>query len=331
METQLVESRTLRLRFPSSKSVPSQSIDLAFKSCLWDSNIKNHNEEENSNKTETSFQEKSISSNNTNKGGWSFLEALSNVSQGNKEPSQKETSYVHPQQKRSSLVLSPRSLELCTENLGNESGTDIAENGIDMLSSSYTAGGNLGTREQREPRQHLAAMKAKTQNFPPPLTTIRGTKSLVMRPHREDGRLVIEVTKVPPSASCFHAERSHGRLRLCFLNNHAPSFDPEEEEGEEEYSIEENEPTANEEGFEEELENEMSGQIQFLEEEEEETEEEAEEEEDDACGCGCVYEEEMKGSDMRMYERPRRCKEGGDHENNELLLNWGEPLWVATS
>ncbi|KAJ1395327.1 hypothetical protein SESBI_33480 [Sesbania bispinosa] len=32
----------------------------------------------------------------------------------------------------------------------------------------------------------------------------------------------------------------------------------------------------------------------------------------------------MKESDMRMekHERLRRCKEGGDHENSELLLNW---------
>ncbi|KAJ1409378.1 hypothetical protein SESBI_22892 [Sesbania bispinosa] len=53
-------------------------------------------------------------------------------------------------------------------------------------------------------------------------------------------------------------------------------------------------------------------------------------EQEEAVACGC---EEMKESDMRMekHERLRRCKEGGDHENSELLLNWGEPLWVVAS
>lgn len=334
LETQIVESRTLRLRLPTSKPVSPQSIDLAFKSCFWDSNsnIKTHHHEENTHKTDT-FQNKPVST-----GGLSFLDALSNISQGTKEEpsSQKEaTTYVHPQQKRSSLLLSPKSLELCTENLGNESGTDIAENGIAMFSSSSSdidniAEGDLGTREQRQLRQHFAAKKAKTMNFPPPLTTIRGSESLRVRPHREDGRLVIEVTKVPPSASCFQAERSHGRLRLCFLTNDTTSFDPQEEQE----VVAENEPTPNE-GFEEELiENEIinNGKIQDIEEEEaeEETEEEETKQEEGVACCEC---EEMKDSDVRMdkYERVRRCKEGGDRENNELLLNWGEPLWVATS
>ncbi|XP_057427975.1 protein FANTASTIC FOUR 3-like [Lotus japonicus] len=328
----IVESRTLKLRLSSSKPLPPphQSIDLSFKSCFRDSN----NNEENTNKTDT------FKPNNNMGNSWSFLDALSDVSQGNKESSQKETTYVPPQQKRSSLLLSPKSLELCTENLGNESGTDIAdENDIDL----FCSGGNLGTR--RQPRlQRLAAKKARTQNFPPPLTTIRGSESLLVRPHREDGRLVIEVTKVPPpSPSCFQAERSHGRLRLCFLTNQPPSFDPEEEEEAEEENedvnvIDNNEfPTPNK-GFEVEFdENDMSGQIQHAEVEtgdktEEETEEKTEEETGEeatfaACG-GC---DEMKESNVRMekYERLRRCKEGGDRENSEVLLNWSEPFWVT--
>ncbi|XP_027367490.1 protein FANTASTIC FOUR 3 [Abrus precatorius] len=330
LASQLVESRTLRLRLPSSKPSPSQSIDLALKSYFWDSNIKPHDEE-----NEFQDKEKSIPS-NPNMGCGIFLEALSNVSQSTKEPSHKETTYVHPQQKRSSLLLSSESLELCTENLGNESGTHIAENGIDMLSSPNCAGGNSETREQSQFRQPFAAKKAKTQNFPPPLTTIRGSESLRVRPHREDGRLVIQVTKVPLTSSCFQAERSHGRLRLCFLTNHAPSFDQQEDD-----DARENEPTTND-GLEEEFENEMNGQAQYFEEEEEEgdeqendilqeteekTEQETEEEGDVACGCECEVSDVIK----EKYERLRRCKEGGKHENNELLLNWSEPRWVATS
>ncbi|WJX21039.1 hypothetical protein P8452_10515 [Trifolium repens] len=315
LESQLVESRTLMLMLPS----PKHSIDLPFKSCFHDSNIKTNHHEANINNTET-YQNK------PNNGGWNFLDALSNMSQNKskKETTTTTTTYVHPQQKRSSLVLCPKSLELCTENLGSESGTDIVEN--DMLLSS------LGTmEEQRQPcRQVLAATKkVKTQNFPPPLTTIRGSESLRVRPHREDGRLVIEVAKVPTSTSCFQADRSHGRLRLCFLTNQTTSFDLEEEQEKEvddDFTDENGEPHNEEEFSEQEM---IGGEIHDA-----ETEEKTEEETDEdkrvvvvvACGCKC---EEMNGR-MEKYESIRRCKECGEIENNELL-NCGETHWVATT
>jgi hypothetical protein len=236
LESQLVESRTLMQMLPS----PKQSIDLALKSCFHDSNIKTNHHEESINNTET-YQNK------PNNGGWNFLDALSNISQNTSKKETTTITYVHPQQKPSSLVLCPKSLELCTENLGSESGIDIVEN--DMLLSS------LGTmEEQRQPcRQVLAATKkVKTQNFPPPLTTIRGSESLRVRPHREDGRLVIEVAKVPTSTCCFQADRSHGRLRLCFLTNQTTSFGPEEEQEEDvddDHVIDENEEPDNEKRF----------------------------------------------------------------------------------
>ncbi|CAL5209736.1 unnamed protein product [Lathyrus oleraceus] len=299
LEPQLVESRTLRLRLPS----PKQSIDLAFKSCFHDSNIKTqqHHEENiniNINKTET-FQSK------PDNGGWNFVDALSNISQNTTT-----AAYVHPQQKRSSLVLSPKSLELCTENLGNESGTDIVEN--DMLLSL------MGKTEEREPCRQVVggSKKAKIQNFPPPLTTIRGSESLRVRPHREDGRLVIEFTKVPPRTSCFEADRSHGRLRLCFSTNQ------EQEEEDDDDVIDENEEALNEEEL---SENEMIGEeIKDVEEEEEEDTEE------DVVESGIVVaceESEDKDSDVRMkkLESFGKCKGGGgESENNDTI-------WMAAT
>ncbi|KAK7391037.1 hypothetical protein VNO78_19334 [Psophocarpus tetragonolobus] len=303
LESQQTESIALKLRLSSSKPSPPQLLDLALKSCLWDSNP-----------TTTPDNKENNNSTPSNTNSWSFREALSNIT---KEPSQDQTPYVHPQQKRSSLRLSPKSLELCTENLGNESGSDSDESSIDMLCS---VNGNSGTREQKQRHQLSTAKKAKTQNFPPPLTTIRGSESLRMRPHREDGRLVIEVTKVSPTPSCFQAERSNGRLRLCFLKNHTPSFDTQEQDDD----VKENETLANE----KELENQIIGHAKYSdtkegvdEETEQETGEEKEEEEE-RVACGCVE------SDIIMM--PRRCKEGGDQENSELL-NWCEPRWVATS
>ncbi|GAU14886.1 hypothetical protein TSUD_46790 [Trifolium subterraneum] len=332
LESQLVESRTLRLRLPNLPS-PKHSIDLPFKSCFRDSNmIKTNHHDENIRKSET-FQTKS------NNGGWNFLDALSNISQNtSKNETTKTTTYVHPQQKRSSLILSPKSLELCTENLGNESGTDIVEN--DMLLSL------MGTmEEQKQPcRQVLATTKkVKTHNFPPPLTTIRGSESLRVRPHREDGRLVIEVTKIPPSTSCFQADRSNGRLRLCFSPNQTINFDPEEDQEQEDVeiddhdhdgdTIDENEKPHNEEEL---FENKMiGGEIQYVEEEEEteyKTEEGTEEEELESVVV-VVAREEMKGCDVRMekYERVRRCKENGENYENKELLNWGETHWMVTT
>ncbi|XP_058739460.1 protein FANTASTIC FOUR 3-like [Vicia villosa] len=326
LETQLVESRTLRLRLPS----PKQSIDLAFKSCFTDSNIKTqHHREENINinKTET-FQTK------PNNGGWNFLDALSNISQ---KTSMKETtttaSYVHPQQKRSSLVLSPKSLEMCTENLGNESGTDIVEN--DMLLSLMGKTEESQQQQQQQQQQPCrevlgGSKKAKIQNFPPPLTTIRGSESLRVRPHREDGRLVIEVTKVPPRTSCFEADRSHGRLRLCFSTNETREEEQEEEFEEEDGDvvddvddvIDENEELLNEEEL---SENEIiRKEIKDIEEEKEEAEEELLEESGIVVACG---ESKDSESDVRMkkYERVRKCKEGGgESENNESI-------WMAAT
>lgn len=302
------------LRLPSSKPTHPQFIDLAFKS-FWDSNS-NSNSTTKPHYEENNFLIKDNKSTPSNPNSWSFLEALSNVT--TKESSQNQTTYVHPNQKRSSLLLSPKSLELCTENLGNESGTDIAENSIDMLCSVNENSATGEHTQQTQPRQHSTTKKAKNQSFPPPLTTIRGSESLRMRPHREDGRLVIEVTKVPPTPSCFQAERSHGRLRLSFLTN--PSFDPEEEEEDE---VKENEPLTNEKEFE----NDIIEQIKDGKEEEEETEEETGQEKEECVACVC---EESDVIIMDKYERPRRCKEGGDHENNELL-NWGDSLCVAIS
>ncbi|CAL0316313.1 unnamed protein product [Lupinus luteus] len=350
LESQIVESRTLRLRLPSSKPFPTHSqqpFDLAFKPCLRDSNIKTSNHDENKNNHNKKETQTPLSSNSNNKSCWSFLEALSNVSTNEISPQ-----YVHPQHNRSSLILSPRSLELCTENLGSESGSDIVENEIDMdinmnMNMNMHSLSDMGTREQRQPSKVLAAKKGKTMNFPPPLTTITGSESLRVMPHREDGRLVIEVTKAPPMfVSSFRAERSHGRLRLHLLNNHIPCSDPEDEEEEKDVDWSD-----------EEFENEMHGHMEGGEEGEEEnvvvvddvTYEssvlvensvglEGEKGMNEQRQEGEKGEEEVHvgdgfESDMRIekYERLRRCKEGGENENIEFLLNWGEPLWVVTS
>ncbi|TKY71198.1 FANTASTIC FOUR 3 [Spatholobus suberectus] len=202
LESQLVESRIHRLMLQSPKPLPppQQPIDLPFKSCFLESNTTVPNQ------------------------GWSSIQALSSA------PKESKSSYAHPQQRQSSVRLSPKSLELCTENLGNETGSDIIESGIELLSSSGCGEPYSGTRVQNRKAREA-------RNFPPPLTTIRGSESIRVRPHREGGRLVLEVTKVP---SCFQAERSPGRLRLCFWTEMQHHDDDDDDDIEEEFQSERN-------------------------------------------------------------------------------------------
>ncbi|KAK1380107.1 protein FANTASTIC FOUR 3 [Heracleum sosnowskyi] len=135
--------------------------------------------------------------------GWSFLQSLSNSSQ----PKISE-SFSSPR-------LNEKSLELCTENLGSETGSDTSERSI--LESRF----EKPTREHQQNIKKVSrAKKANSRSFPPPLTTIRSSNSYQVRPHREDGRLIIKVVEAPSIGTCFEAHRAHGRLqlRMCCIN-----------------------------------------------------------------------------------------------------------------
>ncbi|KAF5736840.1 hypothetical protein HS088_TW14G00995 [Tripterygium wilfordii] len=284
-ESQLVESKTLRQTIFTKTHFP-QPLELAFKSCFLDYNTKEVGQ-----KFQTATPDY---------GGWSFIKIFSESSKHLEEATQKDLQYVPPQIKR---TLSEKSLELCTENLGSETGTDTTEDCIFPMSSADSQAGYSTTREQQKPRQPWSSMKGKSCSFPPPLTTIRGSESLQVRPHREDGRLIIEAIKAPPTHTYFQAERSHGRLRLTLFKDSSSSFDYSNDADSEE----------NEEEFENDNDNESVA-------------------EDDG-----VEEEEMDGNKInvgdelgieKINQRPSRCKEGEQEKNG--LLNW-EPCWVASS
>ncbi|XVF38157.1 hypothetical protein REPUB_Repub20aG0075800 [Reevesia pubescens] len=319
LESQMIEPRALRLALSSARPNFCQPLELAVKSCLFDSNAKEVEEkcfyEEVSKKTD--FLHDNTSS-NPDLGGWRFLQALSNGPQSSKEIVEKENNYVHPLVNRSLSTLGEKSMELCTENLGNETGSDILEDNIFSLSSSDCEDGNLPTRNQRKSRQLLGARKAISCNFPPPLTTISGSESLQVRPHRQEGRLVIKAVKAPSTNTLFQAERSNGRLRLCLLKDSCLSFDYEEETADKESE-------AISEDNKEEYENDSNYKA-------EEEEEEKEEEHDEYLKEGIDGRRADVGAEMgiKKFQRPRRgrCKEG-EHQNKGLLNC--EPFWVATS
>ncbi|GKB06205.1 FANTASTIC FOUR 3-like protein [Tanacetum coccineum] len=114
--------------------------------------------------------------------------------------------YVHNQ---NSLKLSQESLEICTESLGSETGSDTSE---DDAIFAYSTSRKLVKKTRRD--QVGYSKKVVSKSFPPPLTTMSGSTPFQVRPHREGGRLIIEAMETTLGNNCLQAERSHGRLLL---------------------------------------------------------------------------------------------------------------------
>lgn len=112
--------------------------------------------------------------------------------------------YVHPLSRNS--FLSSKSLEMCTESLGSETGC-----GIDQSS-------HLAPAEEVKTRANKAKTKQQSIGFPPPLTSIGG--GVEVQTHREGGRLVIKaVASSASNCGVFQAERGNGRLRLSLVKD----------------------------------------------------------------------------------------------------------------
>ncbi|KAK9933399.1 hypothetical protein M0R45_020597 [Rubus argutus] len=308
-EPQLVEPRTLRLKL--SSQIPhhlfsATPLELGFKSFL--SSESNHMKE-------LSYEEKchydKPATKNSDLGGWSFLQSISNNSSEQQNP----PTPVYNKLSSSATRLNEKSLELCTENLGNETGTIFIENNI-----FETNGKSMVERDQQKQSKSLGGKKSgNVHNFPPPLTTISGSESLQVRPHREDGRLILKAVKAPLTPTCFQAERSNGRLRLCFSKDFfAPTFDSELQ------------TTATKEDIEG-----KSGKDNENERDDEEEEKKKKKKEKKKKKKKKKRETlknylKVRGEEgMDKFERPSRCKEGGEHEKKGLL-NFEPCNWVAT-
>ncbi|XP_068663467.1 protein FANTASTIC FOUR 1-like [Aristolochia californica] len=268
------------------------------------------------------------------------------------EPKPGESLYVHLP-KRS---LSARSLELCTENLGCETGShdfsssdddDYEDDREDMnkRSLSHSPRVRYSPRPSRSwsfNSRRISSSNDTSRNFPPPLTSISGEDGIRMSSHREGGRLVLKAVNAPSPHTYLQAERSDGRLTLRFIRH--PSFHAkpgQEVEGNVADKQEEDNVVGKPVGS-----NvvQKSAERHIVEAEKEDEAEEAnpgeKEEDEDAdingfqLGCGdersTLFGENNGGSDVGIIEkfkRPSRCKEGG-HGNKRFP--W-ELFWVATS
>ncbi|WCJ40118.1 hypothetical protein M5689_021049 [Euphorbia peplus] len=151
--------------------------------------------------------------------------------------------YIHPLVKRSASSLTTKSLEICTESLGSETGSDgfssypPSENGDsvdDEQEQEQEEKQSVKSEEEEEfpvgKYNNLPIGKSRTRSFPPPITSLSGRgdgASLHMRPRRDNGRLVLEAVSVP-SQNNFRAERQDGRLVLTFINNQEEEMKSEE-------------------------------------------------------------------------------------------------------
>lgn len=144
--------------------------------------------------------------------------------------------YVHPLVKRSASTLSDKSLEICTESLGSETGSD----GFSSYPPSEVEDAEEVKVEENLPERakqtldhekeyglppvkyshHLSSKNAtQPRTFPPPLPSLsreHGT-SLSIRSSRVNGRLVLEAVSVS-SQKNFQAQRHRGRLILTFVS-----------------------------------------------------------------------------------------------------------------
>ncbi|KAL7112883.1 hypothetical protein ACP275_04G028900 [Erythranthe tilingii] len=149
-----------------------------------------------------------------------------------------DKNYAHPLIKNSSAsssCLSLKSLEMCTESLGSETGSGIDLN-IDELRYLVHDDDDDVMEKQSNTAARIEKAKAKKgcgNNFPPPLSSIAGGDGVQVKTHREGGRLVIKAFSFSSSATCFRAEREDGRLRLSLLKD-SNFFEAENEELEDE-------------------------------------------------------------------------------------------------
>ncbi|KAG9131876.1 hypothetical protein Leryth_019129 [Lithospermum erythrorhizon] len=166
--------------------------------------------------------------------GWSSL--LSE--KANNEANNLPPPYVHPLVKKPS-TLNEKSLEICTESLGSETGFDNiscppSETG-DTEDCKEEAATQEPKQQENEPIMQTCSFdeevkvakynydpskKMPPKSFPPPLPSLarKNGPSLHMQSHRTNGRLVLEAFSVP-QMDYFQSERLEGKLVLTFFNS----------------------------------------------------------------------------------------------------------------
>ncbi|CAO2825063.1 unnamed protein product [Amaranthus hypochondriacus] len=216
---------------------------------------------DNTNNNKGAAFEQIWSSIQADKRSWnSILSPLNNDGSGSGSGSGADslTPYVHPLTKRSTSSLSEKSLEICTESLGSETGSDgfsysSSSEGEDLsdkeqdkeetIKEEYSISircnnAEMGNFKYSSPNKRSSMMAPPSRpSFPPPLPSLSHRddgSNLHIRSHRQDGRLVVEAVSVPNN-NCFRAQRQDGRLLLTLaINKNGGNEDENRVEEEEE-------------------------------------------------------------------------------------------------
>ncbi|CAH9080585.1 unnamed protein product [Cuscuta europaea] len=127
--------------------------------------------------------------------------------------------------------MSEKSLAMCTEILGSETGVDFIDN--DLLSSLISSHTPLSMQQDDKLIKKSSNMKkrnSRNNNFPPPLSTIRGATSLHLTSRREGGKLEIMAAEVPSRNSFREVDSSNGRLKLFYFSDNETNMEGSENE-----------------------------------------------------------------------------------------------------
>ncbi|CAL0333948.1 unnamed protein product [Lupinus luteus] len=149
-----------------------------------------------------------------------------------------ESPYIHPLVKRKKSCLSEKSLEICTESLGSETGSDglfsshpSSEKEGDKEEEHQQQQEQVEEEEEEEPKYNYGGGASKkycpSRSFPPPMPSLG--PSLHMRTHRDNGRLVLEAVSAP-SNNNFCVQRQDGRLVLTFSDAANDGDDDDDDE-----------------------------------------------------------------------------------------------------
>ncbi|KAK8614641.1 hypothetical protein V6N13_068438 [Hibiscus sabdariffa] len=219
LELRHIESRSLRLKLAPPKTIlPPSSIAPPTESYTQVKDAIDDNC-------------KPIGKQNVDTGGWSFLQSLANANANDSNPDRNDKVYVHPLVKRSASSLSETSLEMCTESLGSETGSEVSDS-IDHISLLSLENGVYSSTSRRK-------KTSRVNSFPPPLTSLSGSNGIKVKSHREGGRLVLQAVTIPACTPYFHRERSEGRLRLSLLKDAGEASEIlEDDDDKEEYQEE---------------------------------------------------------------------------------------------
>ncbi|KAK7261160.1 hypothetical protein RIF29_27465 [Crotalaria pallida] len=184
------------------------------------------------------------------------------------------TPYIHPLVKKSKSLLSQKSLEICTESLGSETGSDgfsseeykeekeqlqqqqqhlqphdeVVVEFEDLRVPEYKSSNTTTTTSDTKVGLTVTSIEISSQrsnkyksshhSFPPPLPSLR------MVSHRDNGRLFLQAMFVP-SNNNFCAKRQDGRLVLTFVDeedeSQAHSMKDMKDDEEEEKEVENDE------------------------------------------------------------------------------------------